>query len=63
MIPSIENCRRCHNDQVKARHDCVTCHLYHDPRQGLHDGGAYFGIDKNNPIPRATIDQFLRKTP
>jgi hypothetical protein len=29
LMPTIEDCRRCHTPQGGARHDCAECHLYH----------------------------------
>lgn len=29
LLPGIASCRECHNPQVDAPHDCVTCHTFH----------------------------------
>lgn len=30
MLPGIEDCRSCHSDAGRVRHNCATCHAYHD---------------------------------
>jgi predicted CXXCH cytochrome family protein len=34
LLPGIDTCLKCHDAkaQVQARHDCVECHVYHDPK-------------------------------
>jgi hypothetical protein len=30
LLPTIDNCRQCHNPQTGARSDCAECHRYHE---------------------------------
>jgi hypothetical protein len=49
LLPRIDNCRQCHNAQVKARTDCVECLAYHDPAKRREFKGGL------------TIDQLTKK--
>lgn len=51
LVPRIAKCQECHNDrkQVRARTDCVECHVYHDPKL------------KRQFMGGQTIGQFLGK--
>jgi hypothetical protein len=30
LLPTLNDCRRCHNPEIGVRSDCGTCHRYHD---------------------------------
>jgi predicted CXXCH cytochrome family protein len=47
LLPSIENCQKCHKPKGGARNDCIECHDYHGPRQG-------------GRVMKSTIDEFLQ---
>jgi hypothetical protein len=46
LMPSVDNCKQCHNPSVGVRNDCVECHHYHD-RRHAHE------IHKNWTIERS----------
>jgi hypothetical protein len=39
LIPSIDNCKECHNPKKGARYDCVECHDYHNSPQRVGPSG------------------------
>jgi hypothetical protein len=38
LLPTIEDCQRCHNPSVGARSDCAECHRYHDRSKETFEG-------------------------
>jgi hypothetical protein len=61
MLPDMQNCMQCHRPKGFAgsgggvRHDCTTCHRYHNYEQPLEGPGA----SAFNPATRLTTAEIL----
>jgi hypothetical protein len=46
LIPSMDNCKECHNPKSGVRNDCIGCHDYHHSPQRLGPSGLEGGISQ-----------------
>jgi hypothetical protein len=49
LMPSIEDCRKCHAPGKGPRTDCSECHLYHDRTQPLFQGTRTIAESSGSP--------------